>query len=103
DYYLTDIFKHWAAETQVAVIFFADKKDVREGQKADDKANRVRLRFKILAPSKGDFMQAYFDPETEELTGLLREYEDGDEKTRYDLYLAANPDAEEEHLRTNKP
>ena len=103
DYYLTDIFKHWAAETQVAVVFFADKKDVREGQKADDKASKVRLRFKILAPSKGDYMQAYFDPETEELTGLLREYEDGDGKTRYDLYLAANPDAEEEHLRTSKP
>lgn len=88
---LRDIFIHLKAETQCAVVFFSDTKSLKKA-KNEKKASLYKLKHKILCPSKGSILYPYFDPETESLVALMREYENSDGKTVYDVYMEADPD-----------
>lgn len=83
DFYLKEIAEAYLGETQVAVIFFSDF----DGANTIPTIEDLRLRFKILKPSKGDVLYPIYDQDTEELISLCREYMRG-EDTFYDFYIA---------------
>lgn len=90
DYDLRDIFEKFKSETQCAVVFFADDEALTKARNSVD-ATKLRLRHKLWYPSKGSYLYPYFDPETETLVALVREYENTDGETVYDVYLAPDP------------
>lgn len=87
---LRDIFLKLKSETQCAVVYFADPESLRKAKAAKD-PNKLRLKHKILSPLKGSYLYPYFDPETEALVALLREYKGVDGATLYDMYMEADP------------
>lgn len=88
DYHLLELFTRLKSESQVAVVFFGDP---TEAKRSKDPM-RFRLRFKVLSPLKGSYLYPYFDPDTESLVALMREYEDASGNTVYDLYIDADPE-----------
>lgn len=93
DFYLKEIAEKYLGETQVGVIFFNDF----EG--SDKNLNKYRIRHKIVSPSKGDFLYPVYDPNTEKLVSVCREYEMGEE-TVYDMYIAPEGPGQKVKLRT---
>lgn len=91
DYDLRDVFIAMKAETQCAVIFFLDRKSLELAKEGRD-LSEVKLKHKLLHPTKGYYLYPYFDPDTEDLVALMVEYEDMDGKTVYDVYIDASPE-----------
>lgn len=90
DYDLREVHLRMQAETQCALVYFADQESLK---KAKDTRNpkRFKLKHKIWSPLKGSYLYPYFDPDTETLVALMREYEDADGRTVYDVYIEADP------------
>lgn len=87
---LREIFLRLKSETQCAVIYFADQEAVEKAKRAKD-TSKFKLKHKIISPLKGSYLFPYFDPETESLVALLREYTDPKGNTVYDAYIEADP------------
>lgn len=87
---LRDIFEKQKAETQCAVIFFADAESIKKAKTAKD-PKKVKLKHKLAYPTKGSYLYPYFDPDTESMVAIIREYKGTDGKTIYDCYIEADP------------
>lgn len=94
---LRETFERLKAETQCAIIYFADDESLRKAKAAKD-PKRLKLKHKIVSPEKGSYLYPYFDPDTESLVALMREYKDSSGNVRYDVYLEADP-----KYKRNKP
>lgn len=86
---LRETFERLKAETQCAVLYFSDEESLERAKKAKD-PKKFRLKHRIVSPLKGSYLYPYFDPETEALVALMREYKDSDGKTKYDVYMEAD-------------
>lgn len=92
DYDLRETILRMQSETQCALVFFSDEESLEQARRTGD-PSKFNLKHKIWSPLKGSYLYPYFDPETESLVALLREYEDaltGD--TVYDMYMEADPE-----------
>lgn len=90
DYDLRETILRMQSETQCALVYFFDTEALEKAKKTGD-LSKLRLKHKIWSPLKGSYLYPYFDPETESLVALMREYEDSDGNTVYDMYLEADP------------
>lgn len=77
---LKEIAERKMGETQVAVIFYSDKK---EGAVSLDD---FRFKYKIVSPLKGDMLYPFFDEDTDDFIAFGREYKRGKDN-RFDFYI----------------
>lgn len=91
DYDLRETILRMMSETQCAVVYYTDAESLRRAKETKD-PTKIRLKHKIWSPLKGSILYPYFDPETEALVALLREYESPEGDTRFDMYIEADPE-----------
>lgn len=88
---LRETIMRMQSETQCCLVYFSDEEALAEARRLKD-PSRFRLKHKIWSPLKGSYLYPYFDPDTESLVALMREYIDPDGVTVFDMYMEADPD-----------
>lgn len=89
DFDLRETILRRQSETQCALVFFKDEDSLEKAKRLTDPGKLI-LKHKIWSPLKGSFLFPYFDPDTESMVALMREYVGTDGKTVYDVYLEAD-------------
>lgn len=79
---LKEIAERQMAETQVAVIFYAER--------GKETLDEFVFKHKIVSPLKGDKLTPFYDDETDDFIAFSREYKRGEGTTILDFYYMAD-------------